>query len=219
MIKLTIFDLDGTLLNTFDDLLDSINSVALKYGFNTVKKDFFYSCIGNGQRFLIDRSLNGVNNDQYDSILNDYLQAYESRLLHKTRPFPEINYLLTELTKSNIKLGVLSNKKDNQVKQLVNYFFPEIKFEFVCGGEASNPLKPDPNSILNCLKNTDILPSETVMIGDSYQDALTANNANIKSISVLWGYQNEETIKKNSKPDFIVNNCTELLKLILSLND
>ena len=218
MIKLAAFDLDGTLLDTINDLLDSINDVAIKHGYKIINKDYFYSCIGNGQKFLINKAFNGIKESEYDQFLQEYLDSYESRLYSKTISFDGIKELLTKLNNINIKIGVLSNKKDNQVKSLIKHYFPEFDFEFVCGAECGNPLKPDKNAILNCLDGIHMIPSETIMIGDSFQDALTANNANIISAAVLWGYQSEEYIKQYSKPDYFVKNCDELFNLILSLN-
>lgn len=184
-----IFDLDGTLLDTLDDLHASVNHALSSFNLPLRTRDEVRSFVGNGIKKLIERAVAQNADAETCSRVFDCFKAHY--LLHcreKTAPYPGICELLSELKDSGCKLGVVSNKADAPVKELIDYYFPGI-FGAVIGEREGVRRKPAPDSVLAALAQLESEPSGAVYVGDSDVDALTAANAGLPCVLVSWGFK------------------------------
>lgn len=194
MNKAVIFDLDGTLLNTIDDLADSCNETLRQLHFPCRTADEVREFVGNGIARLMERAIpDGKNNPRFEESVLLMKECYARNCLNKTKPYNGIMELLTELQSQNIKTGVVSNKPDIQVKKLVEHFFSSvISRECAAGDSAETKRKPAPDSVLAVMRQLGVNRAETVYAGDSEVDIETACNAGIPCISVLWGFRSKD---------------------------
>ncbi len=189
--KLAIFDLDGTILDTIDDLTDAVNHALTENSLPTRTVAEVRSFIGNGMRMLIERSVPaGTDTNVTDSVLAEYKSYYASHSTVKTRPFDGICDLLNSLRERGVTLAVLSNKADPTVKELCELYFPGI-FDYVAGEKPDVARKPAPDAVNAILAELNFERSDSVYIGDSDVDIKTARNADMDCISVTWGFRDE----------------------------
>ncbi len=216
-MKGVIFDLDGTLLNTVPDLLFSMNFSLEKLGRPLLTAVQLKSFIGNGARNLVIRALGGNADEDTVSQLDVlYNKTYSENLTERTEYYDGVYDVLKNLAINGVKLAVLSNKPDAQTKTIIQHYFPDIPFSCVMGKINGVPLKPDPSSALIVAEKMNVLPSETVFVGDSPEDFKTAKNAGMNCVSVLWGYRDRESFAELSQRCF-VNNAEELLAVLTAL--
>ncbi len=206
-----IFDLDGTLLDTLDDLTDSVNHTLARFGYPTKTREEIRNAIGNGARLLIARSLpDGADEDRITEIHEAYHQWYSAHSQIKTAPYDGILEVLDSLRKKGIATAVVSNKGDAQVKPLVQAYFPQIDVAF---GERKNiAKKPAPDSVLEVMKVFGACPETTLYVGDSEVDILTARNAGITAVAVTWGFRDRELLSAYN-PDYLIDTPKQLLEL------
>ena len=184
-----IFDLDGTLLNTLEDLTDSINWAMQKYGYPLHTIDEVRSFVGNGLHKLVERALpDGVTEEKTEEIFSDFTTHYKENCAVKTRPYDGILELLEELEKREIKIGIVSNKGDAAVKELNQHYF-NGKIKVAIGERAGIKRKPAKDSVIEALKELSSKKEDAVYIGDSEVDVMTAKNAGLFGISVTWGFR------------------------------
>jgi len=197
MIKLCIFDLDGTLTNTLDAICHFGNTALVKNGFCEIDKDRYRYLVGDGRDLLIHRMLAESGNDtceNFERVAKDYDAAYEAEPLYNTAPYDGIPELLSTLADRGYKLSVLSNKPDNVVQDIVKLFFGD-KFDMAMGKIPSYNIKPDPQAALYICKKCGIEPYETVFIGDTDVDIKTGKNAGMKTVGVLWGFREKDELE------------------------
>lgn len=211
MYKGIIFDLDGTLLDTIDDLTDAVNHTLIKYGFPIRHRNEILDFVGHGAKVLIERALPNDQKHRIDEVLSDYKNYYDSHAMHKTKPYQGITDLLTRLNQ-NIKLGVVSNKQDKAVKQLVSHYFEPI-FIAVVGESKQVPKKPDPASVLKVIEMMNLSPNDVVFVGDSEVDIETAKNVGCDMIAVTWGFRTKELLKALN-PTYLIDDPYEILNII-----
>lgn len=185
-----IFDLDGTLLDTLEDLYLSVNAVMKKFGFPCRTRDEVRSFIGNGVPKLIERALpSGVSREVYGDVLSDFKNYYREHCADNTCPYDGIIDLLTRLKENGYSTAVVSNKADFAVKSLCDGFFGGL-IDISRGQLDGVPTKPSPESLFAVM---DMLGADRyIYVGDSDVDILTAKNAHIPCISVSWGFRSEE---------------------------
>ena len=189
--KLAIFDLDGTVLDTINDLADSVNHALCKSSLPSRTVAEVCSFVGNGIRSLIERSVpTGTDVPVTDAVFDEFKEYYKTHNSVKTRPYDGICDMLHSLKRRGITLAVLSNKADFAVQTLVEMYFPGI-FDYVAGEKAGVPRKPAPDAINALLAELNFDREETVYIGDSEVDILTAKNTGMECISVTWGFRDE----------------------------
>ncbi len=212
--KLFIFDLDGTLLDTIDDLKEAVNHAMSSRGFPTFTRDEVMAMVGYGARNLMRQALPIGHKDDntVDAAYNDFKAYYITHIDVYTKPFPGIQDLLAKLHQEGIMLAVASNKFQEGTEHLIKEFFPEIPFVAVLGGRPDFPLKPDPEIVNEVLRKANIEKENAVMIGDSDTDMETAANGGIKGVAVNWGYRDMSNIE-NLK---VANSVEELKQILLS---
>lgn len=211
-IKCIIFDLDGTLLDTIDDLTDCMNSILKQSNLPLNTKEDYISFVGNGIRKFVERSLpeNLKNNIDIDHYLEIFKSHYTDECTKKTCIFSGIEPLLDYLNNENYKLCILSNKSDNLVQPIVSRLLSKWNFDVVSGAIARLPKKPDPTLTLEICNDLGIKPENCVFVGDSEFDVNTALNAGIFPIGVTWGYGKP----KCQGNGLVVNSPEEIIKFL-----
>ena len=210
--KAYIFDLDGTLLDTLEDLADAVNYAMRKNGFPERSLSEVRSFVGDGIRLLVKRSSpEGIEDAALEQAFADFRDYYSVHYMDKTKPYPGIEAMLRALKAQGKRLCVISNKVDYAVKLLMDQFFPGF-FETVLGEREGIRRKPAPDSLLAVMEELGLSKEECVYIGDSDTDILTAKNAGIDPISVSWGFRTEEFLKEHGA-EKIVNKVEDLLRI------
>ena len=210
--KLACFDLDGTLLNTLGGLTRSLNAARRMNNLSQQTEEQVKSFINNGVVKMIERSLAADPGD-YSSelkqrLLKDYIAYYNSHVLEETRPYNGMMEALIRLKADGMKLACITNKNDEPAQKLIKHFFPDI-FDYVKGSVEGVERKPSPEPIEKCLYSLGIENSDTVYVGDTEVDIVTAANSDIDSISCTWGYRSRRFLVENGAL-FI---CTEPVDL------
>lgn len=215
-IKGLIFDLDGTLLATDQDLCDAINQMRHDFNLDPLNSDAIKSYLGDGIRMLVTRSLPSSHIDQLDTAITQFHAHYRECYNHKTVPYDNVLNTLIHLQSLDYRLSVVSNKAQNYVEQLIRFHFPTIHFDCVYGDSISHKRKPDPQGILEALQSMNCEPDECLLIGDSTVDIESAFQAEIEICPVSWGFQPADIlyVKSHIKP---IDSIKELLPFIESL--
>lgn len=214
MLKVVIFDLDGTLLNTLEDLGRAVNYALSLRGFPQHSLDEYRGMVGHGVRNLVTVALPKelqADNALIDAALADFKAYYTAHIDVHTRPYAGMVEVVQQLHARGVKLAIASNKFQSGTETLIAEFFPGIPFVAVLGNRPGYPLKPDPEIVGEVLRQASASPSQTVMVGDSLTDMKTASNGGIRGIAVSWGYRALEP----SPAYALVHSPSELLSLIL----
>jgi len=219
MIKLVIFDLDGTLLNSLEDLADSCNFILRKYNFPEHPLESYRQFVGNGVSKLVERALPSDKRSKEDvaNYCKEFVEYYSLHSQVKTSPYKGIMDLLLELQKKGIALAVASNKFISGTQNLVKKYFESIEFETVLGQREGIPTKPNPQIVYDIMHNYGAIDKDSILyIGDSGTDMQTAVNAGVRSVGVLWGFRDEPELLREGAT-FMASNPDEILKIISEL--
>lgn len=208
-----IFDLDGTLLDTLEDLKDSTNAALSAYGCKERSLEEIQKFVGNGIRNLMLQAVEGGSeNPDFENIFQYFKDDYKKNCKNKTKPYPGIVKVLKELKENGIKLAMVSNKADFAVKDLNLYYFKDLDMLAV-GEREGVRRKPAPDAVLQILKELSAEKESAVYVGDSEVDIKTAENAKIPCISVLWGFREKDFLKEKGGMVF-AETPEELLDLL-----
>ena len=213
MKKTVIFDLDGTLLDSIEDIASSMNKVLEILQLPTHKIEDYKHFVGGGVDILVENALSNQSKEIKDEVIKRFKIEYDGKLHSKTLPYDGIYELLDELKKLDINLAVLSNKPHEFTVSYVNHFFKNYNFKEIHGQKKDVPKKPDPKAALDIVKFLNSSCENTYFIGDTKIDMQTAKSANMTAIGVLWGFRDEKELR-DFGADFIVSNPLEILKII-----
>ena len=192
MNQTVIFDLDGTILNTLDDLADAANYALRRRGFPPRTTDEVRRFVGNGIRLLIERSVPaGTAPEEIQQVYDAFNTYYKEHCADKTRPYAGVLEMLRMLRMNGCKTAVLSNKADYAVQALCRRYFDGL-LDAAAGERPGIPKKPAPDAVLALMRQLDAAPEHTVYVGDSDVDIETARNAGLPCISVDWGFRSRE---------------------------
>ena len=211
--KLVLFDLDGTLLDTLDDLSEAVNQALAKRGFPQHTRGEYMTMVGHGVRNLVMQALpaeNQADENLLDEALADFKAYYTANIDVYTHPYPGMQDLLRTLDQEGVFLAVVSNKFQEGAEYLVNKLFPGTHFVAVLGNKPGCPLKPDPEIVAQVLRATGVKPQEAILVGDSPTDMKTAANGGIEAIAVSWGYRPMKGIEGLT----VVDSAEELFRII-----
>lgn len=191
-----VFDLDGTLLDTLEDLMDAVNHVLSVHHYPLRTYEEIRKAVGNGVALLMKRSTpTGLSEKEHEVLLEEFKTWYKDHLQDKTKPYDGILPLLTTLKDKGYRLAIVSNKLNGAVQELKKQYFDD--YITVAVGESEHILrKPAPDMALEALRLLGVVPSESVYIGDSEVDFETAANANMDCISVTWGFRDEKFLRE-----------------------
>jgi len=195
MIDTVIFDMDGTILDTLEDLKDAVNHVMKAHGYPEHSLDAIRSFVGNGVAVLMEKATpGGLNNRDFDILLSEFKEYYGAHSNDKTCAYDGILPLMDTLKKNGIKMAIVSNKPDFAVKDLNRMYFGEY-IDVAIGDCADLKRKPAPDLVLKALKELSSVKDNSVYIGDSEVDYATACNSGLPCISVLWGFREEDYLR------------------------
>ncbi len=196
-----LFDLDGTLLDTLEDLTDSVNHAMSAMGWPLKLKEEVRLFLGNGIRNLMKLcSPQDISEDEYEKAFNIFKAYYDIHNQDKTKPYDGVVELMSRLSEKDIKMAIVSNKVDSAVIALRDKFFPHV--QVAIGDRDDIRRKPEPDSCNMALEQLGSTKNETVYVGDSEVDLLTAENAGLPCISVLWGFRDEDYLIKQGAKTF-----------------
>ena len=214
-IKAVIFDMDGTLLNTYEDLANAVNYGLEKSGFPTHDAEKYKYFCGNGTDVMITRALPTEHRDEVTlkKVRELYFEYYNAHSGECTRPYDGISELLTELRAKGIKLGVVSNKIDFMTQIVAKEYFGDV-FDCVTGQRVGVPIKPDPAMVFEVMKTFGVTADECIFVGDSDVDALTGKNSGAFMVGVLWGFRDEKELMENGA-DVVISEPSQLLSYII----
>ncbi len=215
MKTFAIFDLDGTLLNTIDDLAAATNHVLTEMGFPRHGMWVYPTMVGNGVRKLIERAL--PDDARSEKVINDALaifrEYYDDHCCDATKPYPGIVELLATLQERGVNLAITSNKYEDAVVRIIAHYFPDIKFRAVLGSIEGQPRKPDPSIVFRALGMCPTPKSQVLYVGDSGVDMETARRACIESCGVTWGFRPISELQQ-AYADHIVSTPEQIIELI-----
>ena len=211
--ELAVFDLDGTLLDTLDDLAGSVNYAMARYGYPLRSPETVRRCTGNGMRSLIEGCAPaGLSAGQIDEVLSTFRAHYAVHKTDRTAPYSGIPQALTQLRQQGVRMAVVSNKADEAVQGLVKQYFPPV-FDAVVGERKGIRRKPAPDSVDEVLGQLHVPRTKAVYIGDSEYDVLTAVNAQMDLIAVSWGFRGKDLLVQ-SGARVIAQEPAQLVQLI-----
>ena len=211
--KAVIFDLDGTLLDTLKDLQEGTNYALRVNGMPERTLDEIRRFVGSGARKLIERVIPGCEKEGvFEKVMEDFGVYYKEHCKDNTAPYPGIMEMLTELKSRGYALGVVSNKPDFAVQELIPEYFPDT-FASVSGERKGVAKKPAPDLIYEAIKKLGVAKDEAIYVGDSEVDLEAAANAGIPCISVSWGFKGRDFLEEH-KAEIIVDTPEEILAYV-----
>lgn len=195
--QLVIFDLDGTILDTLEDLKNSTNAALAAFQYPARTLEEVRQFVGNGIGLLIERAVPaGTTRQQTDKVLEFFRQHYKVHCKENTRPYEGIPELIQSLRQAGVLTAVVSNKADFAVQELCREYFPDC-FDFVVGEREGIRRKPYPDSVNEVIEKLGIDKTSAVYVGDSDVDVQTAENAGTAGIFVTWGFRSREFLQQN----------------------
>ena len=218
MTKLAIFDLDGTLLNTVEDLGNATNYALEQCGFPIHPIDEYYQMVGRGIYNLFRAAIPSeyVTEDNVQRMASYFIPYYDEHKCDFTRPYDGIPEMLRNITGRGVRLAVASNKYQDGAEKLVHHFFGDYEFVKILGQREGQPIKPDPAIVDQILAEVPyISKAETVYVGDSNVDMQTGANAKVRTIGVSWGFRGREELAAYH-PSAIIDTPEDLSKTITS---
>ena len=196
-IKAVLFDLDGTLLDTLDDIADAANQVLADRGLKIHDREAYRWFIGDGARILVTRALpeDRRSEDDVGNCLAAFKDQYGRHWHHKTQPYEGITRLVAMLQSAGTKMAVVSNKPHAFTETCCRRFFPDLPFDFILGQQEGRPVKPDPYQALQAATHLRMPPSDCLFLGDSGVDMETARRAGMFPVGALWGFRRRDELE------------------------
>lgn len=193
--KAVIFDMDGTVLDTLEDLTDTLNHALLKNNMPLHTLDEVRGFVGNGLRVMLERAVPaGTDEETMTLVFNAFKEHYKIHCNDKTHPYDGIKELMKELKAYGIKMAIVSNKVDSAVKDLSKIYFDDL-VDVAIGEKTGIARKPAPDMVYEAMRILDVEKSDAVYVGDSDVDYNTAVNSGLPCISVLWGFKTKEFLE------------------------
>ena len=216
MIKVCVFDLDGTVMDTLASIAYFVNYTMNKLGLPEIDQENFKYFAGDGRAALLHRSLAYNNADTEENFMlacRFYDEAYEKDFMHLTKPFDGIGQALENIKNSGRKIAVLSNKPHNVTGFVTEKTFGKDFFDYIQGQTDEMPMKPDPAGFLKIVEKFGCTKDQCVMIGDTNVDMQTGKNASSHTIGVLWGFRTEQELCDNGA-EIIISSPDELIEAV-----
>ena len=213
-MKAVIFDLDGTLVNSLEDLMDSTNYAMSKVGVKEINIEQTRQYVGNGADILVKRALGSKNQDKFEKAISVFREYYKDNMCNKTKPYNGVLEVLDTLNKKGYVCGVVSNKPDFATKDMVNKLFGE-KIQIAIGADTTKrPKKAAPEGVFLALDTLKIDRKNAVYVGDSEVDVATGKNSNLPVIGVLWGFR---TLADLEGADIIIDAPADIVTAVEKL--
>ncbi|MEG0894949.1 MAG: HAD-IA family hydrolase [Oscillospiraceae bacterium] len=214
-LKAVLFDLDGTLIYTLQDLADCTNHILKNHNFPSCTVKQVEGYVGNGIKKLIERAVpKGTSDNIIDICYEEMLIYYNKHSLDKTKPYDGILGFIDTLKNSGLKLAVITNKAEDSAEKIVHHFFGD-KFDLIVGDNKKDKLKPAPDNVYRAVKHFGLSLEEVMYVGDSFVDVETGFNSKVDMATVLWGYNDKETLLKHNAINLVAT-TKELEEYIFS---
>ena len=212
-----IFDLDGTLVDSLEDIGQACNDVLASHGYPVHPLPAYRFYVGRGFHKLVNDALPEgeaakLSSDQLTALIAEARARYGENMCERTKPYAGITDALHQLAADGHALAVLSNKPDDLTVELVRRYFPDVPFALVRGGREGVPLKPEPDAPLDMLRHMDFLPERSFYVGDSNVDIFTARNAGMISIGVAWGFRGADELRA-AQADHVIDTPEALTRM------
>ena len=215
MKNTVIWDMDGTVLNTLEDLQNSVNYALVSYGFKPYKPQEIKAMLGNGIKVLMELAVpDGLNNPRFDDCFETFKEYYQQHMNDKTKPYDGIEKVMARLRQKGWKQAIVSNKIDNAVQELTAAYYPFV--DLALGEQEGLKRKPCPDMVLTALKRLKATKEEAVYVGDSEVDLATAKNSGLDCICVSWGFRDRQSLQAIGAPS-IVDEPEQLLEALLKM--
>lgn len=212
VVKAALFDLDGTLTNTLEDIANAMNRALRLHGLPEFPVNEYRYLVGDGVKKLAERACRG-RKELEDAVRRDYQAYYQEHAQVLTAPYAGVEDMLRELKRRGIRLAVFSNKPHEDTCRVVAHYFPDVDIEVVRGQMEGVPVKPDPSGALAIAEAMGIAPEEFVYLGDTGTDMRCAVNAGMRPIGVLWGFRTAEELLE-SGAQALIEHPSQLLGMI-----
>lgn len=215
MIKTVIFDLDGTLLDTIEDIKGTCNIILERYGYQPLSTKTYCYFVGKGVRNLMIKIFDHyqIDQDLFDDFMSQYYEVYKTESTRNTDIYPGIKSLVSKLKEFGVTVNVLSNKPHVQVQTIMPYYFPDMPFDFMYGKRQGIDPKPNPTLLFEMMRKLGVDKDQVLYVGDTKTDIETAINANVQSVGVLWGFREEKELVE-AGASYIVSDPLEILDIV-----
>ena len=214
MNKVVIFDLDGTILDTLKDIAENVNLMLSHFGYPELGHKEIMQYIGNGARLLVKRSIKEeLSESELDEKLEYYNKIYTSSPSDKTCIFDGLKEVFSTLKQKGYKLAILTNKPQMTTDKVCDKYLKDFGFDLVVGQRSGVPIKPDPTAVFSILNQLSVKAQDAYFVGDGETDVMTAINAKVNGIAVLWGYREKWQLEQAGAKVFALN-PSDLLSLI-----
>lgn len=209
-IKLIIFDLDGTVIDSLDDLTDATNYMLSEMHKGMLPRDDVRKLVGQGARRLVERALPGISSHDLERALGYFLSFNDDHIADKTRLYPDVTETLTSLRGAGCRLAVISNKNSSLCRKVIDTLGLEDFFEVIIGADTLPFRKPSPEPILKLLRDLEVDPGEAVIVGDSINDVAAGRAAGVLTVGCTYGYGDMSEVED---ADYLVGDFAEILDL------
>ena len=215
MFKFCIFDLDGTVLDTLDDLANSVNWVCARHSWPTHQRDAYKYFVGNGMVKLLERATpeQAKQPGLWEQVQEEFRDYYAQHKADCTKPYAGMEQVLNRLKEAGVSIAVLTNKPHAAAQPIMEQYYPGV-FPVVQGAMPGLPVKPDPTLLLQLMERMGAQPGNTLFVGDSNVDIQTAKNGGLSSCGVLWGFRTRQELEGEGAR-FIADTPDDLLNIIL----
>ena len=219
MLKLCIFDMDGTLVDTISSIAYFANRALNMYGLPSIEENHYKIMVGNGARVLCERMIErvGGSKEQLEKVYPEYNESYDNDFLYLTKPYDGCIEMLGALKEMGVKTAILSNKPDSTAKKVSDALFEGGLIDVCYGGRDGIALKPDPEGVFEILKEFGVEKDEVLYIGDTATDIKTAKNAGLTNIGVLWGFRDRAELE-SAGADYIISHPREIVPIAQNFN-
>ena len=217
MVKAVLFDLDGTLANTLEDLANTGNTIVSALGVQPYETEAYKLFVGHGIPNLIERIVPKEmhTKELLDSCFVHFMEHYRAHYLDKTDVYDGMPMLVSELRKKGIKTAVVSNKIQEMTERIVQKLYGN-SFDLVLGKRQELPAKPDPAMLFYACRELGVEPDSCAFVGDSGMDMAAANAASMRAVGVLWGFRSREELEKNGS-QYLARDAQELLNCLTDI--
>jgi phosphoglycolate phosphatase len=208
-LNLIIFDLDGTLVDTVQDITNALNYALMSHDIKTLTVKETMKLVGEGVTRLVEKVLPAGKEHLKDDVMKKFLKYYSEHLIENSKEFPHVRETLESL--NHFKKAVLSNKREVLSKQLLEELDLEKYFNIIVGSDTAGEKKPSPVPVLYVISKLRVRPEESIVVGDSYYDIKAGKMAGTKTVAVTYGYQPKEILKE---ADYMIDNLRKLVPLV-----
>lgn len=213
-IKAVLFDLDGTLVNSLEDLTDAINFMLADFGKKTLSTAEIVRLVGKGARNLVRRALESDAPADIERGLSLFVAFNTAHIADKSSLYPGVRELLGALAANGLRLAAISNKQESLSRLILESFGLASCFDVICGGDTFPEMKPSPMPLLKVVDGFGLAPAQAIMIGDSINDIQAGKRAGITTIGCTWGYGG---LGELAEADHLANSCNEVAEILKQL--